>query len=216
MEFKGHHCEPSCPLGFSHPLMNPYVQTNCHTLLKTRSPKWIVVPLCKLGHPKKPMRLSTIMPLGTKAPNLGVTLMLMCPNLLVSLYLGNPLGVFACPRWPLAQLGCWSNHKFHILEDLGEVICSHRFEDLTSSPHVKSSMSLETSKKYVISKSPPELMPPLQLSLLETPSFVPTRNPKLFQSGNPKFPCKVKTQSFPQNNQIVLHPTPHNIFSESI
>jgi hypothetical protein len=45
----------------------------------------------------------------------------------------------------------------------------------------------KTSTKYTISKSLPEIVPPLQLSLLETPSFVPTENPKFFQSGNPKF-----------------------------
>jgi hypothetical protein len=46
----------------------------------------------------------------------------------------------------------------------------------------------KTSTKYVISKSLLELVPPLQLSLMETPSFLPTENPKFCQSGNPKFP----------------------------
>jgi hypothetical protein len=74
--------------------------------------------------------------------------------------------------------------------------------------------SLTTSTKFAIFKSLPKLVPPLQLSLLETPSFMPTRNPKFFQSGNPKFPCEVKTKFFWQTNQNLLHPNPHNFFYE--
>jgi hypothetical protein len=74
------------------------------------------------------------MPLGTDAPNLGVPLMLVHPNLLVSSYLGKPLGAFTCPRCPLSQLGCQRNPKFHLIEDLGEGLHAHLVEDFISAP----------------------------------------------------------------------------------
>jgi hypothetical protein len=131
---KGHHRELSHPLEVSRPFTNPFVQRNRCAPSWTWLPKNIVAPLCRLGHPNKPMHLSPVVPLGTSAPNLGAPLMPMHPNLLVASYFGNPLDVFTCPKHPLAQYGCQRNHKLGLLEDLGEGLCAYLTKGITSPP----------------------------------------------------------------------------------
>jgi len=122
---------PDRPNESLHPFVNLIDQMNRRTPSGTRSPKQIVVPLRGPGRPNEPMHLLIVVPIGTNVPNLGAPLMLVHPNLLVASYLGKPLGAFACPRRPLTQLGCRSNPKYFLLEDLGEGLYAHLVEDLT-------------------------------------------------------------------------------------
>jgi hypothetical protein len=198
MDSKGHHHESSHPLGVSCPFMNHHTQTNHHT------PSWTHVPQMN------PCAL-IITSLGTNTPQPWCTPHVDAPQ---PLWCTPSLGHFhasphawesplacSCPRCPLSQLvqllGVQSNPKFCLLEDLGEGLHAPSSRRPYILPHLKSFSSPTTSTKSVISKSLPELMPPSQLSLLETPSFMPTGNPKFLpkwkpqvslQSGNPKFP----------------------------
>jgi hypothetical protein len=45
MDSKGHHCEPSHPLGVSHPFANHHIQTNHRAPSWTRSPKRTCAPI---------------------------------------------------------------------------------------------------------------------------------------------------------------------------
>jgi hypothetical protein len=83
-------------------------------------------------------------------------------------------------------------------------------------PHLKSLSSLTTSTKYVISKSLPKLVPPSQLSLLETPSFMPTGNPKFCQSGNPKFPTGNYNHLQPVQPSTPSHFLPKVVCDQSV
>jgi hypothetical protein len=72
-------------------------------------------------------------------------------------------------------------------------------------PHLRSFFSPKKSTKYAISKFALEPVPPLQLSLLETPIFR----------------ANYKHQFFPMwtqvsTHQTILHPTPNNLLSRSI
>jgi hypothetical protein len=78
----------------------------CRSHLGIHMSKQVIVPLRGPDFPIKPMSSSIIVPLGTNAPNLGASLMMMRPNIVVTSYLGKPLGAFACSRHPLSQLGC--------------------------------------------------------------------------------------------------------------
>jgi hypothetical protein len=125
----------------------------------------------------EPVHLSTFVSLGTYTPScpLGPT----CPSLLVHLMIHLILGkVSWCVRAPKAPtcpnsvtLGCRSNPKFHLLEDLGEGVCALLVGTLHPSPP-KVVFVPKKSTKSLISKYPSKILPPLQLSLLETQSFM--------------------------------------------
>jgi hypothetical protein len=129
------------------------------------------------SRPNEPMRSSILMPLGVDAPQylgrfiLGQTLWRVCMPKTSTC----PTYVSKQPQVP----SLWGRGQRY----------SHpsRWRPYIL-PHLKSLSSSSTSTSSTISKSLLELVPPLQLSLLETSSFVPTRNPKFLHSGNLKFP----------------------------
>jgi hypothetical protein len=94
-------------------IANRCILWGCCTPSRTHVSKRIVAPLRGLGRPNEssdpvsqanPCAHQSSCPLRLMHPNLGVPLIPVHPNLLVASHLGKPLGVFRCPRCPLAQL----------------------------------------------------------------------------------------------------------------
>jgi hypothetical protein len=135
MDSKGHHCEPSHPLGVSHPFMNHHVQTNHRAPLWTQSPKRTCASINR--HIPWDQHAPTLVfdphddmpqPLWC-APSLGFF------HPILRLMLGQGPWHVTCPRRPLSQLvqllGVGENPKFHLLEDLGKGLHALLAKNLT-------------------------------------------------------------------------------------
>jgi hypothetical protein len=127
---KGHHREPSHPLGVS-PLHEPMSK---QIVAHVRGPNFLNESFYPFVNPvaqMKPCAHQSSCPLGSTCPTLVHPSCRCTRILLVASYLGKPLVAFACPRHSLAQLGCWRNPKVSLLEDLGEGLCAHLSKGLT-------------------------------------------------------------------------------------
>jgi hypothetical protein len=194
MDSKRHLRESSYHLGVSCPFMNHYSQMNRHTPSRTQCAQ---TNLCAC----QPSR-----PLGSVCPNLGALLMPTHPNLFggPSLVLRLMLGqspwqvhmpkVPTCP--PSATLGCRSNPKFRLLEDLGEGARALLDEYLTSPPP-QVVVSSDNIHKICDLQVSARTFAPITTKSIGNPKFHANWKPQILpkwkpqvslRSGNPKFP----------------------------
>jgi hypothetical protein len=152
---KGHHHEPSHPLGVSHPFTNPCVQMNHHAPSWTQSPKRIIMPPSQTQSPKQTHALINHHAPWDRHTQPWCTPHVDTPNLLVTSYLGSPLAHSHAQGIHFPNLGVRATPSFHLLEDLGEGLHAPSSRRPYILPHLKSFSSPTTSTKYVISKSPP-------------------------------------------------------------